>query len=70
MDEKRVKCVKKMGLGGTWVAQMVKRLPSAQGRIPASWDQPLGQTPCSSGSLLLPLPLPLPPLLMLSLCLK
>ena len=40
---------------GTWVAQLVEHLPSAQVVIPGSWDQVL----------LLPLPVSLP----LSLCL-
>ena len=44
---------------GTWVAQLVKRLPSAQVMIPGSWDRVLNQAPCSVGCLLLPLPLPL-----------
>ena len=43
-----------------WVAQSVKRLPSAQVTIP--WDQALYWAPCSVGSLLLPLPLPAAPL--------
>ena len=45
--------------GGTWVAQSVKHLPSAQVMIPGSWDGALHWAPCSPGSLLLPLPLPL-----------
>jgi len=44
---------------GAWVAQMVKRLPSAQGMISRSWDRAPHRTPCLAGSLLLPLPLPL-----------
>ena len=44
--------------GGTWVAQSVKRLPSAQVMIPGSWATRL------AGSLLLPLLLHPPP----SLC--
>ena len=47
---------------GTWVAQSVKRLPSAQVTIPESWDQAPRWAPCSAGSLLLPLPLPHHPL--------
>ena len=43
-------------LRGTWVAQSVKHLPSAQVRIPGSWDRILHWAPCSAGSLLLPLP--------------
>ena len=35
---------------GTWVAQSVKHLPSAQVMIPGFWDQAL--SPASSGSLL------------------
>ena len=42
---------------GAWVAQSVKHLPSGQVMILESWDQALGQAPCSVGSLLLPLPL-------------
>ena len=41
--------------GGTWVAQLVKRLPLAQVTIPRSWDRALSQAPHSAGSLLLPL---------------
>ena len=44
---------------GTWVAQEVKHLPSAQVMISGSWDGALHQAPCSAGTLLLPLPLPL-----------
>ena len=44
---------------GTWVAQLVKSLPSAQVMIPESWDQAPGRAPCSVGSLLLPLPNPM-----------
>ena len=54
---------------GAWVAQAVKRLPSAQVMIPGSWDRAPHGAPCLAGSLLLPLPLPLPllfPLLVLS----
>ena len=48
-----------------WVAQLVKRWPSAQVLIPGSW------APCSAGSLLLPLPLPvIPPACVLSLFIK
>ena len=43
---------------GAWVAQLVKRLPSAQVMIPGSWDRAPHGVPCSAGSLLLPLPLP------------
>ena len=59
---------------GTWMAQLVKGLPSAQVMIPESWDQVLHWAPCPGGSLLLPLPLSLPPAcahtLSLSLSLK
>ena len=54
-------------LGGS----VVKRLPSAQGLIPRSWNQAPHRAPCSAGSLLLPLPLPLlvfPLSLTMSLC--
>ena len=44
----------------TWVAQLVKCLPSAQVMIPGSWDQVPHWAPCSVGSLLLPLLLPTP----------
>ena len=43
--------------GGTRVTQSVGCLPSAQVRIPGSWDQALHRAPCSERSLLLPLPL-------------
>jgi len=36
---------------GTWVAQSVKHLPSAQVMIPRSWDQALHRVPCSARSL-------------------
>ena len=49
----------KTELWGTWVAQLVKRLPSAQVMIPGSWNQALSPVE----SLLLPL-------LVLSLSLK
>ena len=52
--------------GDTWVAQSVKRLPSAQVMILGSWGPVPHLAPCSVGSLLLPPPLSLP-LLMLSL---
>ena len=47
-------------LRGTWVAQSVRHLPSAQVMIAGSWDGVLRWALCSMGSLLLPLPLPLP----------
>ena len=34
---------------GAWRAQMVKRLPSAQGVIPGSWDPAPRQTPAQQG---------------------
>ena len=43
-------------LRSPWVAQVVKRLPSAQVMIPESWDQARHQASYSVGSLLLPLP--------------
>ena len=45
---------------GTWVAPLVKLLPSAQVMIPGFWDQVLHWAPCSVGGLLLPLPILLP----------
>ena len=52
---------------GTWVAQLVKHLPSAQVMISReSWDRAPCWALCSAGSLLLPLPLPLPCLCSLS----
>ena len=47
-------------IGGTWVAQSVKRLTSAQVMIPGSRDRAPHQAPCSVGSLRLPLPVSLP----------
>ena len=44
---------------GTWEAQSMKHLPSAQVMIPRSCDGVLCWAPCSVGSLLLPLPLSL-----------
>ena len=41
--------------GGTWVAQWVKLLPSAQVMISRRWDQAPHQALRSVGSLLLPL---------------
>ena len=46
---------------GTWVAQLVKRLASAQVMIPAPWDQAPYWAPSSVGSLLLSLTLLLLP---------
>ena len=48
---------KKADFGGTWLAQLVKHLPSAQVMIPGFWDRVLHQAPCLAGSLLLPFPL-------------
>ena len=41
---------------GTWVAQLVKRLPSAQVMFSGSWNRAPHQAPRSVQSLLLPLP--------------
>lgn len=49
----------------TWVAQLLKRLPSAQVTIPGWWNQAPGQAPSSVSSLFLSLP-PQLPLLVLS----
>ena len=46
---------------GTWVAQMVGCLPSAQVMISGTWDQALPWAPYTEGSLLLPVPLPAAP---------
>jgi len=62
------KDVEKSDPQGTWVAQSVKHLPSAQVMISGSQDRVPHQAPSSVGSLLLPLPLPLC-LLVLSLSL-
>ena len=43
---------------GTWVAQWVKPLPSAQVMISGSWGQAPHRALCSAGSLLPPLSLP------------
>lgn len=51
---------------GSWVAQLVKYLPSAQAEIPGSWDGALRRAPCSLGGLLLPPPAPLSHVRMLS----
>ena len=51
---------KKKIFSGTWVAQLVRHLPSAWVMIPESWDQTPHQAPCSVGSLPLPILL-LPP---------
>ena len=45
----------KKWLRGTWVAQLVKHLPSAQVMISRSWDPAPHWALCSAGSLLLPL---------------
>ena len=45
------------GHGGTWMAQLVRCLPSRKVVIPGSWDQVPSQDFCSMGSLFLPLPL-------------
>ncbi|XP_034513918.1 bone marrow stromal antigen 2 isoform X1 [Ailuropoda melanoleuca] len=44
-----------------WLAQSVKRLPSAQVMVSRSWNGVPHQAPCSAGSLLLPLPPPAAP---------
>ena len=45
---------------GTWVAQLVERLPSVQVVIPESWGRAPCRAPCSVGSWFLPLLLLLP----------
>jgi len=50
---------RKNKITGAWVAQLVKRLPSAQVMVPGSWDGAPHWAPCLAGGLLLPLPLPL-----------
>ncbi|XP_034866328.1 membrane cofactor protein-like isoform X10 [Mirounga angustirostris] len=52
------RCFQREKKGDTWVAQSVKRLPSAQLMIPGSWDRVPHQALCLAGSLLLLLPLP------------
>lgn len=59
-------------MSGSWVAQLVKPLPSAQLVILGSWNGALCQAPCSVRNLLLPF-LPLltaPPSCALSLSVK
>ena len=51
--------IRKAYFDGTWVAQLVKFLPSVQVMIPGSWDGGPCWAPGSVGSLLHPLP-PLP----------
>lgn len=51
-------CLK--ALRGTWMAQSVKHVPSAQVRILGSWDPSLCQALCLAKSLLLLLSLALP----------
>ena len=46
---------------GSWVAQLVKHLPSAQVMIPGFWNPAQNWACCSARSLLLPLPLPAAP---------
>ena len=53
--KKRWKNKRKLEDWGTWVAQAVKPLPSAQVMIKGSWDRAQHQAPCSAESLLLPL---------------
>ena len=63
---KSFSCLLSTNIGmGTWVIQLVKRLPLAQVMILASWDGPLAQAPYSAGSLLLTLPLPVPLLVLI-----
>ena len=50
--------IKILEIWGTWVAQLVKRLPSAQVMILETRDRVPHRAPCSAGSLLLPLTLP------------
>ena len=45
---------------GTWVAELVKCMPSARVMIPESLDGNTSQAPYLAGSLPLPLCLPLP----------
>ena len=61
-------CLRIMGSGGTWVAQLVGYLPLAQVVIPGSWDQALSQALCSAGDLLLSPSVP--PHCLCSLCNK
>jgi len=48
--------LKNMVYMGAWVAQLVKRLPSARVMILESRDRVPYRAPCSAGGLLLPLP--------------
>jgi len=56
---------KKKSYRGSWVPQLVRCLPLAQGMILGLWDQAPSQALHSTGSMLVPLPLPL-----LMLCLS
>ena len=42
----QINSAKEIILGGTWVAQSVKQLPSTQVMIPGSWDRVLHWAPC------------------------
>ena len=46
---------KEVTFRGTWIAELVRHLPSTQVMIPGSWDWTPHWDPCSSGNLLLPL---------------
>ena len=62
--------VEKLGVGGTGVAQLVRRRPLAQVMISGSWGGAPLRAPCSAGSLLLNFSLCLSPTRALSHALK
>ena len=58
MKEETRNLIKNVKIRGTWVAQWVEPLPSAQVVVPGSCDGAPHRALCSAGSLLPPLSLP------------